>query len=104
MLPDGWPPPAPCIRQTRQPLTAGFLHRKPERFECAVHRGDECALCMGFASLSIGSLPPMVHIAHKCLSAALNVHTLNRHDLLGFSTLFLQGVQLGKIGAAQASH
>lgn len=45
--PSSCPPCAPCIRHTVQPRTAGFLHRKPDRFECAVHRGDWCALCMG---------------------------------------------------------
>ena len=33
------PPPAPCIRHTRQPLTAGARHGCPLRFERAIHRG-----------------------------------------------------------------
>lgn len=39
--PVGCPPFAPCIQQTAQPSTAGFLHRMLERFDCAVHRGDD---------------------------------------------------------------
>ena len=31
--------PAPCMRQTRQPRTAGARHGRPVRFERAVHRG-----------------------------------------------------------------
>lgn len=35
------------MRHTDQPLTAGFLHGSPVRFDRAVHLGD---LCMGYAS------------------------------------------------------
>jgi hypothetical protein len=38
-LPVGAPPPAPCMRHTLWPLTAGARQRLPERFERAVQRG-----------------------------------------------------------------
>ena len=50
-FPAIWPPLAPCILHTFHPWTAGFLQGRPVRFEWAVHRGDECALCMRLPSL-----------------------------------------------------
>lgn len=38
-LPGGAPPPAPCILQTVQPLTAGARHGLPDRFDFARQRG-----------------------------------------------------------------
>src|SRR5947207_11850998 len=38
-FPSGAPPPAPCIRHTRQPLTAGDWQGRPVRFDLARHLG-----------------------------------------------------------------
>jgi hypothetical protein len=38
LLPFGAPPPAPCIRHTDQPLTAGNWHSFLDRFEVARQR------------------------------------------------------------------
>ena len=75
----------------------------PERFECAVHRGDICALCMGLASLFIVT-PPMAYVAYNGLSAFVNSYPFYTHGLLGFGAVFLDGIHLGKVGAAEARH
>jgi hypothetical protein len=48
-LPWGAPPPAPCIRQTLWPRTAGDRHDSPLRFDLAWHLNAWCIgqLCMG---------------------------------------------------------
>src|SRR5258707_1065368 len=58
LFPAGAPPRAPCIRQTRQPRTAGARHGFPVRFDLALHRGASWALCMGLMLISISYLPP----------------------------------------------
>ena len=56
LLPLGAPPPAPCIRQTLDPRTAGAWHRSPLRFDLAWHLNAWCIgkLCMG---LILGFFP-----------------------------------------------
>ena len=56
--PVGAPPPAPCIRQTVHPRTAGARQVRPERFDLAVQRGAQWALCMGLASGFDAPPPP----------------------------------------------
>jgi hypothetical protein len=47
-LPRGAPPPAPCIRQTLAPRTAGAWHRSPLRLDLAWHLNAWCiGKCMG---------------------------------------------------------
>lgn len=59
--PDGCPPPAPCTRQTRQPVTAGARQGWPVRLAVARHLGAARALLKGLLS-SIGH-----HLfAHGC--------------------------------------
>jgi hypothetical protein len=41
-LPRGAPPPAPCIRQTLGPRTAGARQRRPLRFDLAWHLNAWC--------------------------------------------------------------
>src|SRR6476646_9412880 len=52
LFPSGAPPRAPCIRQTRQPRTAGARHGFPVRFDLALQRGAPWALCMGLMLIS----------------------------------------------------
>lgn len=58
--PEGAPPPAPCIRQTVQPLTAGAWHGLPDRFDVARHRCASCRRCDGCMGLSLFlvTIPP----------------------------------------------
>src|SRR5271169_4668150 len=53
LLPFRAPPPAPCIRHTSAPRTAGARHGNPVRFDLAWHRNARCMsnlLCMGLIS------------------------------------------------------
>jgi len=58
LFPFGAPPRAPCIRQTRQPRTAGAPQRFPVRFDLAVHRGASWALCMGLMVFDFAQVAP----------------------------------------------
>ncbi len=64
-----------------QAATAGFLYRKPERFEWAVHRRDWYALCMGSMSLFSATFPSL-DIADNGWSAVLNGDVLDGDGLL----------------------
>src|ERR1700683_3163780 len=53
LLPFRAPPPAPCIRHTSAPRTAGARHGNPLRFDFAWQRNARCMfnlLCMGLFS------------------------------------------------------
>src|SRR3954451_8094492 len=60
LFPSGAPPLAPCIRQTRKPLTAGDRQAFPVRLDLALQRGASWALCMGLSVIS-GSAPSPSH-------------------------------------------
>src|SRR3954470_14733409 len=60
LFPSGAPPLAPCIRQTRKPLTAGDRQAFPVRLDLALQRGASWALCMGLSVISV-SAPPGPH-------------------------------------------
>jgi hypothetical protein len=84
--PDGPPPPAPCIRQTRQPRTAGARQGFPVRFDLAPHRGASCALCMGSMLIFLSYPPPQPdrHLGSPWPSG-LQLSACCRRPLLGYS-------------------
>ena len=99
--PVGAPPPAPCIRQTFQPTTAGALHRLPVALALAWHLGAPCALCMGLASLSIITPPPMCHGPDNRLSARVHGHMLHCHFLPPASAVAFEGFHLHRVSPGQ---
>ena len=55
-LPVGAPPPAPCIRQTLFPGTAGPRHCSPERLERAEQRGAAFKRVMSNLDVFVGRM------------------------------------------------
>ena len=82
-MPVGAPPPAPCIRQTPQPLTAGALQGLPVVLAVAVQRGasfKRWAGCMGLSSFANSPLRP-ADGADNCLPTCVDRDVFN-DDLL----------------------
>ena len=100
-FPDGAPPPAPCKRHTRHPVTAGALHRVPVLLAMAVHLGASWALCMGLASAFFTTPPPGRHFADNGLSPRVNRHVLDRDFLRPAGPVALQRLQLGRVGPGE---
>lgn len=96
--PEGCPPPAPCTRQTRQPVTAGARQGWPVRLAVARHLGAALAWSMGLASPLPICPPPMLDMANNGLTAALDVHSFHPDDLLPFAAILFQCLHLGRIG------
>ena len=46
----------------------------------------------------------MAYIAYNGLSALVNGHPFYTHGLLGFNAVFLDGINLGKLGADKELH
>src|SRR6185437_1911488 len=106
-LPLGAPLPAPCIRQTRWPLTAGAWHRLPDRREVARQRFARCMgnlLCMGLIlRFCRRPLPPRrgIHFADDRLPARMDVDVFHRHLLFALAAVTLQRLHLRGVGPQQ---
>src|ERR1700733_13433823 len=97
-LPLGAPPPAPCIRQTLDPRTAGAWHLSPLRFDLAWHRNAWCiSKSMGLILRFFAHPHPLgrsADVADDCLAALADVDVLNCHLLLATASVSLQRLNL----------
>ena len=73
----------------------------PERFECAEHRGDICALCMGLASLVMCDPPPRLDVARYGLPSILYIDVLDCDGLVATVAMFAQGFHLACLSPRQ---
>ena len=92
LLPLGAPPPAPCIRQTLDPRTAGDRHGFPLRFDLAWHlNARRISKSMGlFLCFFVRPHPRRsADIADDRLPTLGDVDMLNRHLLLAAASVSL---------------
>src|SRR5271169_2963457 len=86
LLPFRAPPPAPCIRHTSAPRTAGARHGNPLRFDFARQRNARCiSKCMGLFSTFFSRPVPLggrVDVADDGLPSLGDVDVLDGHFLL----------------------
>src|SRR5271163_3506348 len=86
LLPFRAPPPAPCIRHTSAPRTAGARHGNPLRFDFAWQRNARCiSKCMGLFSTFFARPAPLggrVDVADDGLCSLGDVDVLDGHFLL----------------------
>src|SRR5271168_4496619 len=87
LLPFRAPPPAPCIRHTSAPRTAGARHGNPLRFDFAWQRNARCiSKCMRLLSTFFARPAPLgrrVDIADDGLPSLGYVDVLDDHLTIG---------------------
>lgn len=93
----------PCMRHRFLPLIAGDWQGVPWRV-FAPQRGLVCMgnlLCMGLFPCFCATSPLCIYVAHYGLSAGVDMHMLNRHLLLAFAPVFIEGFHQCRISAGQ---